>query len=224
MFIFFINDLAKSVRFSKIAMYADDIVLYASHPNPRLAVRNVQVDLNAIGAWCDENSMTVNESKTQSMWFTSTQTRRTLPDLALSINGKKLTEVTHYSYLGVELDTDLSLAKTIEGLHDRAEAPMLNLRRDELLVTMMYKRSKKVTSVTKIRSTRSDGKFVFPCKRPRTAMYRKSPFYRGTLLWDKLPPKYSKLKKKNSSKLKLNPCTVQEQKVKELNTLKTETE
>ena len=47
--------------------------------------------------------MTVNEGKTKTMWFTSAQARKKLPDLVLIINGCNLEEVKHYSYLGFVL-------------------------------------------------------------------------------------------------------------------------
>ena len=68
---------------------------------------------------------------------------------------------------------------------------------------MMYKKSKKVNPITKARSTRSDGKFLFPVKRPRSNMYAKSPLYRGVQLWDKLPPEVQKLESKQAFKAKI---------------------
>ena len=47
LFIFFVNSIPDCRRFANIAMYADDIVLYTSHKNPRLAFRNIQTDFGA---------------------------------------------------------------------------------------------------------------------------------------------------------------------------------
>ena len=254
-------------------MYADDIVLYCSHRNPRLAVNCMQVDLNKVSQWCDDNSMTINENKTKAMWFTSMCNRKKIQDLSLSINNVKLGEVDHYKYLGVDLDMDLNLTKyvnntvskmgnrvfklgrlrvtvpeytaitvykqtilpvvdygcflaesarrnpsekfqvlqnqglriclkkrvrdiNIEELHCRTEVPLLVNRRKELLASMMFRKKKKVHPAIKVRSTRSDGKFIFPTRRTTSAMGAKSPYNRGVALWDKLPVEVQNCKTK----------------------------
>ena len=50
--------------------------------------------------------MTINESKTKVIWFASSNMRKPLPDLSLKMNGKHLAKVTHYMYLGAELDSN----------------------------------------------------------------------------------------------------------------------
>ena len=277
LFILFVNDIPEVIRYSKIAMYADDVVVYSSQRNHRLAVVGMQNDLNSIGTWCRNNCMTINETKTKVMWFASANMRKTLPDLDLKINDKKLSEVKHYMYLGAELDSDFTLVKfvnntvskvsvkvfklgklritvtewgaiavykqailplmdyccflaesarrdpthklqviqnqalriclrvrirdeTIEGLHARTEVPMLKDRRKELLAALMYRKSKKVKPAVKVRNTRSDGKFLFPRKRVRSAMCEKSPFNRGVALWDKLDSTVQMSKNKQTFK------------------------
>ena len=65
------------------------------------------MDLNDIGKCCN-TSMTVNGTKTQcgSPQLMHIQ----IPNLALTLNGKKLEEVAHCSHMGW-LDSDLSLAR-----------------------------------------------------------------------------------------------------------------
>ena len=57
--------------------------------------------------------MTINETKTKSMWFTSRNQRKNIQILSLSINDVQLHKVKHYQYLGVELDMDIDLAKYV---------------------------------------------------------------------------------------------------------------
>ena len=89
---------------------------------------------------------------------------------------------------------------SVKELHVRTEVPMLFKRRKELLVSMMYRKKKKVNPVIKIRNTRSDGKFLFPVRRTRSAMGAKAPYYRGVALWDKLPTTVQNAKTKLSFK------------------------
>ena len=115
-------------------MYADDIVLYCSNRNRRLAVHCMQLDLNNISEWCNQNSMTINENKTQAMWFASTNLRRNIQDLALHIDGKVLKEVQQYQYLGVDLDTDMNLTKYVNTTVSKMCNRVFKLRRLRLSI------------------------------------------------------------------------------------------
>ena len=113
LFIIFLNDLVPLITNSRIAMYADDIVIYSNHVTHRLAQRNVQMDLDQLDTWCDDNSMTINVKKTQSMWFTSLQRLGTVPKLELYLDGQCLEEVREYKYLGVPIDSSLNLERSV---------------------------------------------------------------------------------------------------------------
>ena len=68
----------------------------------------------------------------------------------------KLTQVRFYLTERVVIEVYKQILLSLL-LIDREEAPMLGKRWDELLLSMMYR-----NPVTKGRSTRSDGKLVFP--------------------------------------------------------------
>ena len=146
LFIYFINDLPSVVKHAKIIMYTDDIVLYCSNINPRIAVHCMQLDLNSISKWCNQISMTINENKTQAMWFASTNLRKTLQDLTLRINGKVLKEVQQYQYLGVQLDTDLNLVKYVNTAVSKMSNRVFKLGRlrisiNQLAAILVYKQT-----------------------------------------------------------------------------------
>ena len=71
--------------------------------------------------------MTINEKKTQSMWFVSHRMRKDLPDLTLEINNKTLDEVKHYPYLGVDLDMDLNLEKYVNNTANKMSNKVFKL-------------------------------------------------------------------------------------------------
>ena len=50
----------------------------------------------------------------------------------------------------------------------------------------MYRKSRKIRSVHTTVNTRTADKFNFQVRRPRTEMYKKSPYYRGVQVWDTL--------------------------------------
>ena len=66
LFILYINDIVNQVTFSKIQMYADDIVLYTTVENN---INLLQEDIKCIFDWCDGNKLTMNIKKTKYQVF-----------------------------------------------------------------------------------------------------------------------------------------------------------
>ena len=144
LFILFLNDITNNIHFSKVIMYADDIVIYSNEKRDRMAIRNLQVDLNRIGQWCDQNLMTINVDKTQCMWFSSPQRAPNLLNLDVSINGKRLKPVSKYTYLGVILDSNLTMVPFLNDTIRKAAASIFKLAKLRYLLTekasiMIYK-------------------------------------------------------------------------------------
>ena len=51
-YIVYANDLSKIVKKCKIAMFADDTVLYTSNKNVDVSVANLQEDIDSLAEWC----------------------------------------------------------------------------------------------------------------------------------------------------------------------------
>ena len=90
-------------------MYADDIILYVSHTNNLEADRLLQEDLHRVGAWCLQNYMTINTTKSMCMYFGSGAKLADIGQPHMTLNGVLLPTCLTYTYLGVELDGKLSL-------------------------------------------------------------------------------------------------------------------
>ena len=73
-------------------------------------------------------------------------------------------------------------------LHKEAKILSLCQRREKQLLTLMYKLSQKgiLPKITD-RATRQQEKYVFKTDSKIGKKYEKSPYYQGTVLWDKLP-------------------------------------
>ena len=73
-------------------------------------------------------------------------------------------------------------------LHKEAKILSLCQRREKQLLTLMYKISQKgiLRKITD-RATRQQKKYVFITDTKIGKKYERSPYYQGTLLWDKLP-------------------------------------
>ena len=89
--------------------------------------------------------------------------------------------------------------ETVKGLHLRCEISKLENGRKELLVSLMFRKSK-ILNTHSVVQTRSADKFNFPLKCSRSGFYAKSPYYRGVALWNELGGETQYLIKKESFK------------------------
>ena len=111
-----INDLNCGIKIDNselsILLYADDIVLIAP------SEENLQKMLNFVAEWCRKWRMAVNTDKTKVVHFRSNSVNRTVYDFYLG--SITLETVSHYKYLGVLFDENLSFELNASLLADAA--------------------------------------------------------------------------------------------------------
>ena len=73
-FIFYINDIIKSISNCNVSIFADDCILYCVGNNFEPMFRKIQGDLNIFSEWCSLNSLKINSGKTKAM-IVSTKSR-----------------------------------------------------------------------------------------------------------------------------------------------------
>ena len=109
----YINDLPLSLKFSKVNMYADDTIIFFS-ANSIYTINNaVNEDLMLLKTWLDEDKLSLNVTKTQSLLIGSRYRIKALerPDstkLSLSIGEELISSVADTKYLGLQVDQYLS--------------------------------------------------------------------------------------------------------------------
>ena len=108
LYIMYANDLAEVLKHCKIAMYADDTVIYTANDDFEVSISNLQKDLNSLAGWCNANGLFVNTQKTKIMTFGSVQLLKSLPPFGMKFNEVLLEKVASYKYLGITLDSQLN--------------------------------------------------------------------------------------------------------------------
>ena len=109
LFVAFINDLP-SIISSSIELYADDTTITAKGESLNEVEFKLQEGANKVSRWCGENRMAINCIKTKVMLM-STSKRLSLlpsPNLNIKIDDVCLENVSHYTILGVTVDSNLS--------------------------------------------------------------------------------------------------------------------
>ena len=107
-FLAYINDINVKLKFCNAKLFADDTVLYVSSHDTQLAHTMVQADLNRLSQWCNVNQLTVNVKKTKSVLFGTKKYLDIDRQPNLTLNNESIEYITHYKYLGIELDNNLN--------------------------------------------------------------------------------------------------------------------
>ena len=109
-FIFYINDCFKILKNAHITMFADDCVLYLSGNNWNNLYEKLQTDLHRFVTWSKKNSLALNGNKSQAMIVGTRNKLSKIKNLIqFKINNTSMKYVKQYNYLGVLLDTEMSL-------------------------------------------------------------------------------------------------------------------
>ena len=107
-YIVYANDIAQIVNNCKLALYADDTVLYTSHGDFGVSIRNLQEDIDSLADWCIANGIKANTEKTKVMVFGSKCCLAKLPLFEIKFGDVTLQTVSSYKYLGLTLDAQLN--------------------------------------------------------------------------------------------------------------------
>ena len=104
LFLVYINDCIPGIENCKTLLYADDSVIYVSHHDFQRAQGILQASLNEFMGWSSRNKLTINESKTKVLFFSSTYRLNMVRDqVHITMNGNELALVETMRYLGVLL-------------------------------------------------------------------------------------------------------------------------
>ena len=84
---------------------------------------------------------------------------------------------------------------SVDALHTVTGVLKLDDKRKKQLTKIMWKSALQGEATTGVHArTRGDNKLKFRIRRPKSAFYQKSPYYRGVKLWNELEPSVQKLK------------------------------
>ena len=107
LFLIYINDMNKSVKYCRVHHFADDTNLLYSHKNPKLLRKHMNEDLKSLFNWLCANRLSLNVSKTEFIIFRPPRTN-VGQRITLSLNRNTIFESTKIKYLGVIMDSKLS--------------------------------------------------------------------------------------------------------------------
>lgn len=107
LFLLYINDMHRSVKWSLIHHFADDTNLLCSEKNPDILKKKMNEDLRLIFQWLCANRLSLNVSKTEFIVFKPPR-KQLQKRFTLKMNGTMLFESNKIKYLGIIMDDKLT--------------------------------------------------------------------------------------------------------------------
>ena len=105
LFLIYINDLHRCIKYSTTYHFADDTNLLHISKNYKILQKRVNYDLFSLHKWLTANKISLNEGKTELIYFRKSGPP---PTLSIKLHGKTLAPSKFVKYLGILLDEFLS--------------------------------------------------------------------------------------------------------------------
>ena len=112
-YIIYANDLIDTIKHCKVALYADDTVIYTASNNFDRSVFYMQQDIDSILDWCNTNKIFVNTDKIKVMVLGSETVISRLLPYTIKLGDTPLKNVNSYKYLGCHLNYNLHVNKLV---------------------------------------------------------------------------------------------------------------
>jgi ribonuclease HI len=127
LFLVYINDLvAELPHGTKVAMYADDLVIWCSDEYATVATKLLQRALDALTSWANRWCVSINTDKCSTTLFTLSPKQKAS---IMKINGELLREDKQPTYLGVTFDDRLTWKPHINKAATKARRKLAILRK-----------------------------------------------------------------------------------------------
>ena len=107
LFLIYINDLHKAIKYSTVHHFADDTNLLVVGKSLQDIQKQINLDLRYLCKWLKANKISLNTSKTELILFKDPRKKCT-HELKIKIDGKRLIPSKSVKYLGVFIDCNFS--------------------------------------------------------------------------------------------------------------------
>ena len=119
LFLVYIKDL-EDVISTENALYADDLALWATHSDISSAASEIRKNLKRLETFCEKWKLKISEPKTVYTVFTRSH-KVARERIILRINKKELQKEQYPTYLGMQLDRQLTLKQHIDNLRSKSK-------------------------------------------------------------------------------------------------------
>jgi len=107
LFLIYINDLNKALKYCKTIHFADDTSLLLKNQSLKKMKKYLNLDLSNLSNWLNANKISLNASKTELLIFRHPNKKMNY-NLKVKLNGKLLRPSNYVKYLGMYIDSNLN--------------------------------------------------------------------------------------------------------------------
>ena len=132
----YVSGLPSYVTICSVPMYADDTVLYFSSTILRDLEHSLNIDLDVLCKYFNDNLLTLNVEKCKFVLFGSPHKVNLFSDLSLEINAQILERKECLKYLGIKLNQNMSWSDHIDTLCKKVCHRLGVLRRVKYLLPL----------------------------------------------------------------------------------------
>lgn len=119
LFNIFIADLPAN-HFCEVAQYADDVAFMFTHKRGASVKKQLQVAVNRFSKYIKKWKLKLNPQKSESIFFTRRRAVRAFPNSSIDVEGHECEWSNSVKYLGMVLDSKLTLKKHIDYTIEKA--------------------------------------------------------------------------------------------------------
>lgn len=123
LFSIYVNDMPL-LPSSKLAMFADDTLLYSTNVSNSRAIYHLQRQINKIQPWFDQWRITINPTKTSAILFSN---KSTIRSSKIKIHNTPIKWSSSIKYLGITIDKKLNFSKHLSTTLNKAQAARFSL-------------------------------------------------------------------------------------------------
>ena len=131
LFLIFYNDFYEYLMHCETFIFADDTVIYFADKDLAVVENTLNKDLKSVFKYFTENDLVINlgKGKTESMVFGTSKRLVNGRDLNLTFDNAKVCSTKIYKYLGVKLDSALTLNTNFDEAYKKASSRLSMLWR-----------------------------------------------------------------------------------------------
>ena len=138
LFLIYMNDLPNCLCNSKVILFADDTILYASSDNIVNQYDLINHDLDNLTDWFRANKLSLNTSKTHYMLICPNREINELNQNTMKIASDDIERKDCCKCLGIMIDDNLTWSKHIDYIHSKLSRSLYAINRSRYLVPPKY--------------------------------------------------------------------------------------
>ena len=140
LFLLYINDLHRAIKFCKVHHFADDTNLLFLTNSIKKLNKLINTDLKNLSNWLNANKISLNVKKTETIIFKSRR-KKYEGVIKLKLNRQRLHSSNNVKYLGIKIDENLNWKHHINEVSTkliRTNAILFKIRNSKLLRSIYF--------------------------------------------------------------------------------------